>query len=46
MKTMEYAEFRRQVDELLKNGFIKISLSPCVVPALKPQTKDRSWRIG
>jgi hypothetical protein len=41
----ETKEIQRQVQELLDKGYIRVSLSPCVVPAILVPKKDGTWRI-
>ena len=41
----EIKEIQRQVQELIKKGYVKESLSSCVVPVLLVPKKDGSWRM-
>jgi hypothetical protein len=41
----ETKEIQRQVQELLDKGFVRESLSPCVVPMILVPKKDGSWRM-
>ena len=41
----ETKEIQRQVQELINKGYVKESLSPCVVPVLLVPKKDGSWRM-
>ena len=38
-------EVARQVQELLDQGLIKKSISPCVVPVVLASKKGRKWRL-
>ena len=41
----ETKQIQRQVEELMRKGYVQESLSPCVVPVLLVPKKDGSWRM-
>ncbi|PKI79456.1 hypothetical protein CRG98_000147 [Punica granatum] len=44
-KPEETKELQRQVSELLGKGYVRESLSPCVVPVILVPKKDATWRM-
>jgi len=45
LSTLEIAEIKKQVQELLEKGFIRPSTSPCGSPIVLVRKKDGSWRM-
>ena len=41
----ETKEIQKQVQELLDKGYIRVSLSPCVVPVILVPKRDGTWRM-
>jgi len=45
MNPAEHVELQRQVEELLKRGSVRNSISPCAILALLAPKKDGTWRM-
>jgi len=41
----ETKEIQKQVEDLMQNGWVKESLSPCAVPVILVPKKDGTWRM-
>jgi hypothetical protein len=41
----ETKELQRQVEEFISEGYVRESISPCVVPILLVPKKDGTWRM-
>jgi hypothetical protein len=41
----ETKEIQQQVQELLGNGYVRESLSPCAVPVILVPKKNGTWRM-
>lgn len=45
MNTKVGKELKRRVDDLIEQGYVWESISPCVVPALLVLKKDITWKM-
>ena len=45
LNPIKHAELKKQIEELMRKGFIQMSKSPYAVPALLTLKKDDTWRM-
>jgi len=45
LSALENAEIKKQVQELLEKGFVRLSTSPCRSPIVLVRKKDGSWKM-
>ena len=41
----ETKELQNQVSELMERGYVRESMSPCVIPVILVPNKDGIWRV-